>query len=245
MFFNLRQNQKGIATPTIIVLLIIVLATAGGAYWFVSKSSDKKASNSSQSSNSAKTCKDSGGDDDFCQFVSNAQSLSTTPYIAEMTTNKDGQTTVVKIKSDGKGNSHIEGDQTSIISLNGNNYIQNGEVWFKYPKNEDNNASTQDISLRIEDLGLSSNEDLTDKFKKVGEEACGDKNCLKYEIYTDKEGTTQTTTVWIDDIDFRPQKIESKDETNGSLTIVFSYDDVVISEPSPVQELNPSTFTPQ
>lgn len=242
-----KLNQQGIALSLIIVI-IVVLVAAGGVFWFIT-SKDKSANKVTQlnpniSASEAKTridlCKKAGGDDDLCTFLTSYDGLKG-PYTAVSTAGSESMT----ISYDDKGNSKTESPTGSIVVYNGTTYVQNGDVWIKYPSAGDNeNDNDVPIISNLEneiefDENMPENH-VRDSYKKIGTEACGNLECLKYEIAGDASDGITKTYIWFDTKEYKLRKIEFTDSENRTHGMTFSYEPVTITEPSPVQEFNAS-----
>ena len=233
-------NNNGLTVAIIILLVIISLGLA-----YAKKNNDKSTANTtSNTTNSVAIACDESGDKDFCKYVTTIKNMSNTSFVSELTTSNNSETTTSKISADGKGNSIIEGSGSTFIHLNSVSYVKNEDTWTKFPLGQDTPISEQikDTGVLITDLGLNNSDVSQSNYRKIGEENCGSSDCLKYEITTTSSDQTVTTTVWFDKNDYKVRKIESNSPSNGKTVMTISYEEVVINEPSPVQELDTSSL---
>lgn len=246
---NIHKDQRGLGA-VVIVLIVVALAAVGGIGYFVyNKQKDKDSGNTSQSaeqkaaaSAAEAACKAEANDEDFCKWASNyANALSDkVSYTATIT---GGEGTTV-LKSDGKGNSYMSSEtgegKAEYITLAGTTYMKSpgSDIWYRFPKGDDTaSAPVADSEQPSYDF-TDTNDDTTPVaktiYKNLGKEPCGSLTCIKFQTY--EESTPgDTTTVWFDTKDYLTRKMEMV--TAGSTsTIVYTYEAVTISEPSPVQD---------
>ncbi len=253
-----HKNQRGFA-PVVIVLVVLVLAIAGGSYYFVTKANkDDKSGQSAEekaaSSAMLAACKEEVDDEDFCKYAEGSLNLfgNKVAYTAVTTGSAGGVNTTTTLKSDGKGNTQMitatpQGNSETIM-LNGTTYTKGPgqSVWYRLPKSEDTaeDTSTDNTDIDEPEYDFENNSGPKSVYKKLGEEPCGNLTCIKYQTYT--EDTPQDTwTVWFDTKEFKTRKTEVVSGGYTSTT-EYSYGDVTISEPSPVEDMpDYSNMTPE
>lgn len=243
-----KINQRGIALPLVIIVVIVVLAGAAGAFWFIT-SKDKNADkvtqlnpnvSASEAQASLDACLKAGGDNDLCTFAASYNGLDGA-YSAEAQ-HESGN---MKISYDGKGNSMVESPTGSIINLNGASYVKSGKIWIKYPAAPNNESLPVDIDSVNDTLDIDENTpegSLKDTFKKLGNEACGNLDCFKYQLTTTADTGSTDSFIWFDTKEYKLRKMEYTDAEGKVFSMTFNYGDVTITEPSPVQEFNTSGF---
>ncbi len=183
---------------------------------------------------------------DVCQYYAAMISAYSNPMVMKSTTSmKQGETTVSTTKMDGKGNmemvSTTNGKETSaMIFLDKVTYAKDykDNTWLKMTSGdveEDKPASFIDPQAVVEEFKNEA-EDVKDTMaiKKLGEEACGNLTCLKYQM--DESTLGSSTIVWFDTKEHKTRKMETKVQGVTS-TVEFSYENVSIQAPSPVKEM--------
>ncbi len=220
----------------IAILVAIVAIGAGSAYLLLNRNQNNSeiTDNPTESSQMASADCSKISDEDFCHFVANTSNFSSQPYVAEIVSTKDGKESKMTLSSDGKGNTKIESDQLNMITLNGSTYTKMDQAWYKMSLPDSSSISGSDV---VNDLDLKDQENLDERYKRIGQEACGSMTCIKYEVSSKSDdGTPATTNVWIDTKEHKLRKVEGSYD-GGTMTMNISYQDVNISEPSPVQEM--------
>lgn len=249
---GIHKNQRGVAHIAII-LAVVILAVAGGGYYFVTKANKDKSkdTNTSQSAEDAAAseaisaaCKQEVDDEDFCRYAASVSNLyaNKEAYTAVSTGSMEGTTSTSTIKSDGKGNTYISTEtpqgKTESITLNGTTYTKSPSqnVWYRLPKSDtptDNGVETDAPEYNFDEPEESSGPKTI--YKKLGEEACGDLTCVKYQTYSE-DSPSDTWTVWFDKKDFKTRKTEIA-SSGSKYTTTYTYEAVDISEPSPVEDM--------
>jgi outer membrane lipoprotein-sorting protein len=242
------KNEQGIAHLVLIVLAVIVLAAIGGAAWRVSsskKDSKSTATNSSQKAVSdsevEKACLKEVNDKELCKFASNYK-LDGVSYKAVITSVAPEGKSVMTMEVDSKNNSSMVTSQDgkevgAFISLDKATYTKDldGKAWTKYSAAAETPADTnptKDIDFKPSDF---TSED-TVSYKSQGKEACGKLTCFKYQII-DSKTPAQEQYLWFDTKDYMLQRWSTKD-AQGTSDMVFTYQNVIIKEPSPVHEMS-------
>jgi outer membrane lipoprotein-sorting protein len=235
---KIHNNQNGIA-HLMLILVVIVIAGVGGAGYYVwnkQKDSSGSAAQSAAQKVAEAECKKEIDDKDFCKFVSNVNFDE--DYKATISTVSPEGTSVMSMESskdDMKVVTTVNGAEVSAFITIGNaSYMKNiaDNTWTKYVS--ETTATTDeiadDVTLDIDEEILADNT----KYEKVGKEACGSLNCFKYKI-TDTEDATSEQFVWFDDKDYKLRRYTFKN-AEGSSDMVYSYESVNITEPSPIVE---------
>lgn len=231
---QISLNERGFSTIIIVAIIAAVLALGGGAYYFMNRDdSDANTSSSNPQSIAAnEACLSYIDDTDFCTFASN---WSLDENVTTTINTEEGS--VMVIKSDG-ANSHStitasDGPQSEVIILDGASYIKNSEdgTWMKFG---DAGSATpvEDYTPEINFEEEASKD--TFSVTRVGEEACGELTCLKYQLVDTTTPDTETF-VWFDTEDFKARRMTTKN-AEGLSELTFSYEAVTITEPSPIVE---------
>ncbi len=251
---KLSNNQHGIA-HLMLILAVVVIATIGGVGYVVfSKNKDKANDAASLNVNSEAIeaeCKKEYDDKDFCKFASNFSldesykvvfTTTSTEGTAVMTSEVNGKNSRMTMTQDGK-------ELSATVSLDGTSYVKDmtDGAWTKYPATEQE-ASTADVKEDL-DFGFdgdteSTTETDTTEIKKIGKEACGELTCFKYQ-YIDKSAPNDESFIWFDDEAYKMRRYTLKN-AEGSSDMVYSYEAVTITAPSPVKEApNYETMSPE
>lgn len=248
---SLRKDQGGIAHLLIIVLVVVVLAGVGFAAWwvFVKNKDDTPAAiqNASQeaqdAANTTKTaCMSQYDDQDLCNMIAvqTANPFEQRASVITMTGTSLGTNNTLVVSSDGQGNSQTnmtsDGETYNYISFNGITYFQyeTGGTWYTYGSSS--NDATEETSSIESGLDAMLSSLTTTTYTKVGQEACGNLTCLKYQII-DSDTPNSSYTVWFDTTDYMLRQFYQADE-NGELTMVVDYQAVTITAPSPVEDMS-------
>ena len=142
------------------------------------------------------------------------------------------------LSSDGKGNTSLvatsNGQTLSSISLNGSTYIQTGAgaTWIEYPVGSAGNPSESSNPASSMNIGVGSN-GIT--YKAEGTASCGSLTCYKYEVLDSAQpGATQYA--WFDTSSYKLREWQESDSTEGTVTMLVTYQAVNITAPSPVEK---------
>jgi hypothetical protein len=242
---NLRGQEQGLGHVLLAVVIVVVLGVIGFAGYTVANRNSPKASTKTTTTtgSSEKAATDTGcvatyHDANLCKFASNAN-LDKLTYKATATVTGGDSAGQFTVESDGKGNSSVSttgsGQTFNAITLDGNSYLQTGNVWYEYPKSSGDTSSSSD-SNPASGVNLVLGSGIT--YKPEGTEACGSMTCFKYEV-TDTSQADATQTVWFDNRQFLVRKWQEAATTDGQTTttvLEVSYPGhITISKPSPVQ----------
>lgn len=245
------KNQQGFAHIALIAVVVVV-AVVGFAGWKVAAAHKKTATKASTSpavaapaiaeSQDEKDCNTQLHDKDLCKFSVNLN-LKGVPYHIVMT-NSGGSlgNSKVVMDVDAKQNmsmvSTLDGNEvTSLIMLNGETYAKDpsGSGWIHYPK--DSSAAGQ-TDIPTDNIQLSYKDLIKDglTYQKIGKEICGQLTCLKYEFH-DPKSPSDKNYFWFDTKSYRIQRY-STSGSDGTTDMVFTYQNVKITAPSPVHEFS-------
>ena len=244
---SLRKNQDGIAHLLIIVLVVVVLAAIGFAAWWVFMKNDKpdvlkNASPEVTATQSA--CMSQYNDEDLCTFIAvqTASPFDEAATVITMNSTSEGSTSTIIIESDGQGNSKTsmtgDGQVYNYITLNDISYYQTEAdgPWISYGADSTDAAAGADESATSSESGLNDfmSSLSTTTYTKIGQEACGNLTCLKYQVI-DTEQAGSTLFAWFDTEDYLLRQFSLAD-ASGSWTMTIAYQAVTIPTPSPVQD---------
>lgn len=139
------------------------------------------------------------------------------------------------VRYDGQGNSHttttVAGMTTENITLGNAHYSRTGSgTWMKMTLTADELEEDEEFAPDFNFDAPNVNE----TYVSQGKEACGDLTCFKY-IWTEADSEGGTYTFWFDDKDYKLRRFQLE-SSEDLLDALVSYENVTISEPSPVQE---------
>jgi hypothetical protein len=212
--------QKKIVVP---IALVVSLVVVGGAVWFTQRDSTSDSQQTS-SQTTASQSQSSTGATEFSPVATTDVS-----YEAKLTSSKDGKTFTATMKSDGKGNSEFEAEQSGqefkVILTKDAYYSCTGDTCYRL-NNRDGAAFNPDsYQYSTEDINS-----LRDKATYKGTAACGSATC---DVWLVKDGASEGT-VYIDQSTKRIMKADGVfDGNTGSLT--FEYKPVTITVPANAQ----------
>lgn len=247
------KDQRGSLLPIIIIAVVVVIGAAGFAFWRLT--SNKKSGSvtnnivSSVVDKVAETqtkdaCKKTYNDDNLCTFFSKMtlqkkyMITSTTSGTSASESSKyimklDGDKTYTKSSS-----SEYEFE---MITIGDTTYTKAGDTWWKQSK-KPTTPDTSTSDMKIDEIVPSEKEIEADKdkYEFVGKEACQNFTCFKYKV-TRESSPQSVDYYWFDEKDYilRKMRMESAD---GVTEMEYSYDNISISEPSPVKELGPDEY---
>lgn len=153
--------------------------------------------------------------------------------------------TTSETRLDGKGNIHSITKQNGkevaqMIIFNNATYMKDASerTWFKMSNESNSDTSAFNSKKMIEEMQETYSEENTKLVvKNLGEEACENLTCKKYEMYDEDLADTKTI-VWVDTSEKLARKMEISGEKT-STTVTYTYDQkVTITEPSPVKEFS-------
>lgn len=238
----MRKRAKSRLGIIIIASIGLIVVVAAGAAIYVALSNNNN--NETASKNTAKDIKALRAecikkhDADICQMAVNWQEASKNYRI---TATGGGATSLIEINDD---RYHTKVDSGSIvadlISIGKDTYTRAGDVWYKRTLTSTTQALTNTESLTFDDLLGKYDESVTKEdqkktYKSVGKEACGDRQCFKYEM-TDPADPGSVSIIWFDTKEYKPRKVTTTlDGATSEATI--EYGNVTIAAPTNVREL--------
>lgn len=247
--FKTKSDQRGIAHLGLIVAVLVVLIGAGVAICRVSSNNSNKNNSSSSSSSSGKVttdkqtedaCNTAVHDSTLCKFAASYNPTNTAYKATATTTNGDNDGTLT-IESDGKGNYSLSGTSAGqsldTITIGSTSYIKDASsgTWFKYGSDSSSSTSNPASDFKLSVSDITGNGSIT--YKNLGTEACGSLTCYKYQ-QIDKNNASDTSYFWFDNKDYQLRRFSITDPSTGTTDMSFSYENVSITAPSPVQDVS-------
>lgn len=227
--------QKGFV-PIAIIIAIVVAVLAGGGYFLASKNGTAPALPIGPTLNP--NCK--FNDPDLCKFVNNWKDIKN--YSVKSTsTSKEGKfDSLVEISGQDKFHmvtSENNKESYNVITIGDTTYTKNysDNTWWKQKQDKQVEDLKSKIEFKVEDNKDTQQVEDKTTYKALGKEACGSRNCFKYQVIT-PDAKSLTEYIWFDDKEYLLRK--SRTEDQGIVDEAeYSYDRINISEPSPVKEI--------
>ncbi len=236
MFKNIRKDSRGVAPVVLIIVAAVVLAGIGFVAYRVAtkdKSSDSLLSTAEQKAAAAECEKKN--DKDLCKFMT---SWKANQKYRMTITDQDGQKSTFEIDGNkSRMSMPMNGAPYEVITIDKTTYTKAGETWYKQTHNDQSDQFAEDFKVDFDEPSDSEEVEDTTTYKNLGKEACGDLQCFKYQVITDD--SEETEFIWFDDNDYQLRRVRSESK-DGATEMTFEYDNVSISEPSPVKELQPN-----
>lgn len=233
----INSKQAGLA-PIAIIIAVVAIAAVGG-YFLLNKGGVSIPGAPGLTLNP--NCK--YNDPDLCKFINNFKITSS--YSAKsITTDNAGKKFDSTFEIAGTDKSHIvyaEAGKESfnVITIGDTTYTKDysDSKWWKQkqPKAEKQLETQSNIK---EDIAKTEAPEDKTTYKKIAMEACGSRQCFKYQII-DPANTDTTDYLWFDNSEYllRRERNESKD---GSVTDTeINYSGISINVPSPTKDAKP------
>ena len=232
---KLQKGNRGLAPVVLILLVVVILGAIGFVGWRVMNS---KNSNSVTDTVKQAVTKCTYSDKDLCKFITNFKANKF--YTVKSTSTSSGTTTNMTMQYVAPDKTYLKMDgegSYEIIVIDKTTYTKAGNTWYKSVAKP--NSNTPDTKVDFDE----PKDDTTaqETYKKIGEEACGNLKCFKYEVI-DKNNTTTKEFIWFDTKDYQLRKTRSEGPGADVSESTFSYDKVTINEPSPVKELKEGEY---
>ncbi len=226
-----------------LVWVIVAVAIIAGLY-FIFKGGSNQSSTSSTNSTAGlgidkeiqDKCLSQLHDDNFCKFAGTFANVKA--YKISFTDNASKSS--FELSKDAKGNAALTATQAGqtnhVVTYNGSAYVQDpsDHKWIKATAAEagiDPNSFDVKKQLLAGDFNKDKDTGKSISYKKVGTEACGNSRCYKYQAITDGQVTGY---MWIDTNDYLLRKMTAT-QSGSSVEITLAYDNINITEPSPVK----------
>lgn len=222
---------------------------------FLSKTAEQVQDNVEQKAAEQEILTNCQYDNEICQYlVAQMRAYESGFTMTSDMTGKNPSQSVTFM--DGQGNmsstSTLDGKETSaMIVFNQATYIKDYDdnTWMKMTNDDtgEESSSPVDIPNSIDDIKESFDTDaITTTYTKLGQEPCGDMapglTCDIYEM-ADTDEASFTSKIWIDTKQHLSRKMEFALTDGGINTIVYTYDPVTITEPTPVKEFKLPDFS--
>ncbi len=239
MKIYIKDDERGLGHVLLILLIVVVVGVVGFVGWKVYSKKSGDIADTIASKQAAAECNKEMDDKDLCKFLSSWEQSK--QYRIVSTTKADGETSKSTFEIDGdKSYMKLEGAASyEVITIDKTTYTKAGSTWYKQTTKTQETDVTDDYKVDFDEPSKDESKDST-TYKSQGKEACGDLQCFKYEVVDPNDKST-TQYIWFDDKDYKLRKtvVEDKD---SSVESVFEYDNVSISEPSPVKELSENQY---
>lgn len=231
-------KQSGIA-PIAIIIVVVLVAAAGG-YFLLNKGGVSIPGAPGVTLNPK--CK--YNDPDLCKFINNFKVINN--YSAKSTTaDKSGKKFETTFEGVGEDKSHIVYSENSketynVITIGDTTYTKDytDQKWWKQKQPKEEKKLQENIDLKSEIKKTEETPEDKTTYKKIGMEACGSRQCFKYQLI-DPNNTDTTEYIWFDNSEYllRKERSEGKDGTVTDTEI--NYSGVNINAPSPTKDAKP------
>jgi outer membrane lipoprotein-sorting protein len=233
----LTKDQRGVGHLGLIIAMVVVLALGGVGYFVYTKNKNDGSTNPA-----LQNVECPYDDKDLCKFFTSYKALDS--YTVTSTSEADGEKLEMVLRVDGEDKSHLKMEGATpyeVITIGQATYTKaaDGTWWKQTNENETAADLKSDVSVDLEEPETVEGEP-TEIYQKEGKEKCGNLTCFKYRT-TDSAGSAATTYIWFDDKDYQLRRTQVISDGNTS-DMLFSYDNVNITEPSPVKELGENQY---
>ncbi len=246
------KKYYGKFSPLLIIVLVVVVAILGGVGYFLfgkggTGGSPLGSKGGSMMTQKAKESDFAYIDDELLRKHMAAQANATKFKVISKSSGYGGSTTMiydmdgdtVKYRTTSSG----EGMESDMIVIEDTTYIKDfkdGKWWKQTQKPGEVN---DEIESKMEEYVANDAEEeeaefVKMKYNKLGEEACGDLTCYKYEELDPNDGTESAgkRLFWFDTDDYLLRKDLSEYGEFSSESEYF-YEDVSVEKPSPTKDV--------
>lgn len=243
------KKYYGNFSPVLIIVIVGVLVVLAGAAYFLFGKNGMGGSPLGSKGNSMMTQKVKESDfayieDELLRKHYAAQANQTSFRVLSTSSGYGGKSTM-EYELDGDTYKYrmaqsAEGMESDMIVIGDTTYIKDfkDNTWWKQTqKPEEQNSEIDD---QIEEYTFDPEEEQTEfakmQYNNLGEEACGDLMCHKYEEVDSTNSDSGKRTFWFDTKDYLMRKDVSE---YGEFTSEseYSYDGVSVDEPSPTKDV--------
>lgn len=244
---NNFMDQKGSVVHVLLIVFVVVTVAAIGLFaWKNMKKNANEVSGDLTSKLASAKC--DYDDKDLCKFFTSYKEHKSYKMTLKNTPKAEGVESTSIIESEGTDKTHMtmNGDGISIetITIGKSTYTKATDgIWWKQTIKEDTPKQEQapDItSTKLDEPTNNEPEAQKTQYKKVGKEACGKLECFKYQVI-DPGAEDTTQFIWFDTKDYQIRKMVTEN-SGAKAEMEYSYENVKISEPSPVKELGPNQY---
>lgn len=234
---NLSSKQSGLA-PIAMIIAVVVIAAAAGGYFLLNKGGGISLPGGVGLNPNCKY-----NDPDLCKFINNFK-VTNSFSAKSTTTDNTGKKFDSIFESIGSDKTHIVYSEAGKESFN---VITIGDVtytkdysdnkWWKQQQPKAEKQLETQSNIKDEIAKTEAPEDKT-TYKKIGVEACGSRQCFKYQVIN-PDNTDTTDYLWFDNSEYllRRERNEAKD---GSVTDTeMGYTGININVPTPTKDAKP------
>ena len=230
------KSSKGFGFIEIIVALVIIGMVAGGVYIYYQSQAENNDSGVTSQEQKAlvEECKVEIDDELLCQAFTVWGSIASVPYTMTMSAGTDEADIVYKVDGDNYHSVMRYEDRTlEAMKVGQTSYSKVGGIWYIDDEPEEDSSSFSEGVDKFFDKEMA---DRTE-YKKLGQEACGDATCTKYEIATadDPEGKA---LMWIDEKKARLMKMQVTDTDGSKMIMEYEYGPVTITPPAEAKPMS-------
>ena len=246
------KKYYGKFSPLLIIVLVVVVAILGGVGYFLfgkggTGGSPLGSKGGSMMTQKAKESDFAYIDDELLRKHMAAQANATKFKVISKSSGYGGSTTMiydmdgdtVKYRTTSSG----EGMESDMIVIEDTTYIKDFKdgKWWKQtqkPGEENSEIESKMDEYMVKDAEEEEMEFVKMKYNNLGEEACGDLTCYKYEQLDPNDGTESAgkRLFWFDTDDYLLRKDLSEYGEFSSESEYF-YEDVSVEKPSPTKDV--------
>ena len=243
------KKYYGKFSPVLIIVIVVAIAVLAGAGYFLFGKGGKGASPLGSKGNSFMGQKVKESDfayiEDELLRKHYAAQANQTKFKVNSASSGFGGTSAMEYDMQGdtykyRTTQSGEGIQSDMIVIGDTTYIKDfkdGKWWKQTQKPEEENTEIQD---QIEEYTVDPVEEQTQfqsmQYNNLGEGACGDLTCYKYEEVDPSNADSGKRTFWFDTKDYLLRK-DMSEYGEFSSTNEYFYDDISVKAPSPTKDV--------
>lgn len=224
-------------SKVMVIGIVAVILVAGGAFFFMSQQKGGSSLPSLVKPALNPNCEYK--DPELCKFINNMQSHN--EYSVTTTSEYDGMKSESLMELSGEGKFHMLTKQngkevSNMISIDNTTYTldYSDNKWWKQSLSPEISGTPES---ELKDQYTFKEEDFKDTttYKFIVKEACGNKNCFKYEMISPEAGNAKMF-LWFDDSEYLMRKMLIETPGEGNSESIYTYEGINIKVPSPVKE---------
>lgn len=237
---SLKVNDQG-NSLLVVVIIIVVLAVVGGVGYYVWHKKQTN-NNTTTGTNSAISKQELAAacsltDKNICKFYTAWKNINSYSIQSTSTVNGQQETTNMDYSSPNKYHITISSPAYETITIGDVVYTKasDGTWWKQQPSQQSAQKATSNVNVNFQDPNTNASANTSTSYKLVGQEACGNLTCYKYQ-YTAPDSSNSTQYIWFDTKDFRLRKI-SVQSADTNYTATVSYNSVTVNAPANAKDL--------
>lgn len=246
------KKYYGKFSPILIIVIVVVVAILGGVGYFlfgkggVGGGSPLGSKGNSMMMQKAKESDFAYIDDELLRKHMTAQANATKFKVISKSSGYSGNTTMI-YDMDGdtmkyRTTSSGEGMESDMIVIGDTTYIKDFKDGKWWKQTEKPGEVNEEVESKMEEYMVNDEEEETEfakmKYNNLGEEACGDLTCYKYEELDPNDDTESAgrRLFWFDKKEYLLRK-DLSEFGEFSSESEYYYDDVSVDKPSPTKDV--------